>query len=134
MEKIIYEKEGYVKAIVKGSIVYVMWEKLFNAQTIYDCIGAQMEVVKQGGIKSVIVDLTKAQGTPPQECQKWFAEEVFTRFEGDSEFKGFINITPQNAITKMGAKSWKEKANSDQVQKAYEVSSLDEALKLVDEL
>lgn len=135
MERNIYEKEGYVKTLVKNDVIHVTWEKLFDAQTIYDSCNAQMEEVQKGNLKAVIIDISHAKGTPPQECQQWFGEVLFPGFKKSANFKGLINVLPENAITKMGASNWKRTATADQFGfQVFEAGSVDAAYDIVKDL
>lgn len=131
----IYTKEGFVKTYVDGDTIHVIWEKLFNADAIYDSCKAQMAAVKEHQLKAVIIDMTDARGTPPQECQTWFGEVLFPNFKSNPSFKGLVNVLPDNAITKMGANNWKQTATSDQFGFAvFETNSIDTAKTLVEDM
>ena len=135
MEKHIYDKDGFVQTIIKGDAIHVIWEKLFNAQVIYDSCEAQMKAVKEHKLKAVIIDMVDARGTPPQECQKWFGEVLFPSFKSNPSFKGLINVLPENAITKMGANSWKQTATAEEFGfKVFETASSETAFELLKEL
>lgn len=94
-----------------------------------------MEAVKSKRLKAVIIDMTNARGTPPQECQKWFGEVLFPGFKSNPSFKGLVNVLPENAITQMGASSWKQTATSDQFGFAvFETNSIEVAKDLVKDM
>lgn len=112
--KNIYSVAGVVDTYVDGPLIKVFWKLLSNKKVLYESCKAQLETVQQGYIQVIIIDVSDASGTPPMEVQKWFAEELFPGFKACAQFKGLINVLPSQSITKMGAKRWKEVAESDQ--------------------
>lgn len=112
--KDIYSKDGIVQTFQEGNIIKVIWSKLHEKESLYASCEAQLKAVKTDGIEVIIIDISNASGTPPMEVQQWFGEVLFPGFSSSPDFKGLINILPQSAVTKMGAKHWKKTAESDQ--------------------
>lgn len=108
----LYSKEGFVSTVLANKVITVTWEKLFNAQTIYDSCNAQLEAVQNGDAEAIILDIQHAEGTPPMECQDWFGSTLFPGFAKNPNFKGIVNVMPEGIITKMGANKWKKTAES----------------------
>ncbi len=135
MSKDIYNKPGYVQTLQEDGFIHVIWEKLFDAASIYESCKAQLAEVQNGNCKVVIVDVKNAAGTPPQECQEWFVNELFPGFGKSPTFKALINVLPANAITKMGANRWKTAASSGQFGfDTYETDSAEAAKELARKL
>ena len=111
--KNIYSKQGIVDTYVDGQVINAIWKQLSNKEALYESCTAQLEVVQQGYIQVIIIDISMAEGTPPMEIQKWFANVLFPGYKDCPQFKGLINVLPTKVITKMGAKRWKEVAESD---------------------
>ena len=131
----IYSKDGIVKTFVDGEIIKVIWDVLSNKEALYDSCKAQLELVKQDKVQAIIVDVSKATGTPPMEVQQWFGEVLFPGYKESPKFKGLINVLPSSAITKMGAKHWKKTAESEQFGfTVYETDSMESAEKLAQEM
>lgn len=131
--KNIYSKQGIVDTYVDGPVIKVFWKILSNKESLYESCKAQLESVQQGHIQVIIIDVSEAQGTPPMEVQEWFENVLFPGYKACPQFKGLINILPTKTITKMGAKRWKEVAESDQfgfvVYETEEMSVADEVAK-----
>lgn len=128
----IYNKENYVKTLVEGNIIHVIWENLSKAEVIYASCKEQIKVVQNEGCNVVIIDLLNSRTTPPMECQKWFGEVLFPAFVKNPDFKALINIIPSTSvITKMGANHWKKTAEKAQFGfDVYETNSVEAAKKL----
>jgi len=132
MEKNIYSKEGVVDTIVKDDYIIVTWQVLHDKEALYDSCKAQLDLVKKGGISYIIIDIAEAKGTPPQEVQNWFVEELFPGYGEVSNFKGLVNILPKNTISKMGSARWKKSAESGNFGfEVFETESLNDALKII---
>ena len=112
MARELYAKAGFVSTLLEGKVIHVIWEKLFDAQTIYDSCEAQLKAVKAGEAEVVIIDISNAKGTPPQECQDWFGNTLFPAFSENKSFKGLINVLPKEVFAKLGADRWKKTAES----------------------
>lgn len=133
--KDLYSVDGIVQTYSEGKVIKVIWEYLSNKEHLYASCKAQIEEVKAQGLEVVIIDISKAVGTPPLEVQKWFGEVLFPGFKENASFKGLINIIPTSTITKMGAKKWKKTAESDQIGfLVYETDSMESADKLAKEM
>ena len=131
----IYSKEGIVSTYVDGKIIKVIWDVLSNKKALYESCEEQLKVVKEGDIEVIIVDVSHATGTPPMEVQEWFGEVLFPGYKTCPQFKGLVNILPASAITKMGAKRWKEQAESAQFGfKVYETDSMESAEKAAEDM
>ena len=131
----IYSKEGIVHTYVHGEVIKVVWDVLSNKDALYESCKAQLELVKEGKIQVIVVDVSQATGTPPMEVQHWFGAELFPGYKESPKFKGLINVLPSSAITKMGAKHWKKTAESDQFGfTVYETDSMESAEKLAAEM
>lgn len=132
----IYNKENYVKTLVEGKIIHVIWENLSKAEFIYASCEEQIKVVQNEGCNVVIIDMVNSNTTPPMECQKWFGEVLFPAFLKNPDFKGLINILPQSSvITKMGANHWKKTVEKSQFGfEVYETYSVADAKKLAAKL
>lgn len=111
--KNIYSRQGIVDTYVDEQVIKVIWKQLSNKETLYESCSAQLEFVQQGYIQVIIIDISMAEGTPPMEIQKWFANVLFPGFKACPQFKGLINVLPSKSIPKMGAKRWKQVAESD---------------------
>ncbi|MEM6642911.1 MAG: hypothetical protein AAF616_08030 [Bacteroidota bacterium] len=112
--KDIYSMEGVVKTYLEGNVIKVIWDVLHNKEALYESCNAQLEIIQSQPIAVIIIDISKAKGTPPMEVQKWFGEVLFPGYKKSSHFKGLINILPSSAITKMGANHWKKTAESEE--------------------
>ncbi len=135
MSQNIYSVDGVVDTIKDGNVIHVKWKVLYNAEAIYESCNAQMKAVQNEGVELIIIDMMDAKGTPPTECQSWFGEVLFPGFNQNPDFKGLVNVLPESAITKMGAKRWKQTATTRQVGiDVYETDSMDGAKKLATEL
>ncbi len=133
--KDIYSKEGIVKTYVDGKVIKVIWDNLANKEALYESCEKQLQVVQEGSVEIIIIDISNAKGTPPMEVQQWFGEVLFPGYKAVPTFKGLINIMPQSAITKMGANHWKKTAQSEQFGfLVYETDSMENAEQIVAEL
>ncbi len=131
----LFSKEGFVSTILEKRTVLVRWELLFNAQAIYDSCQAQLKAVQEGKADSIILDISHAEGTPPMECQEWFGTTLFPAFSAVKGFKAIVNVLPEGAITKMGAKKWKKTAESGTFDfEFFETESVEIAKELLNSL
>ena len=132
MAKDIYSKEGVVSTTLENKVIHVKWDKLFEAQTIYESCEAQLKAVQNNEAKAVIIDISNAKGTPPMECQEWFGSTLFPGFAKNPQFKGLVNVLPKELFAKMGADRWKKTAQSGSFGfDVYESDSVDAAKQLV---
>lgn len=131
----IYSKEGIVETYVDGEVIKVIWDVLSNKDALYESCNAQLELVRREKIQVIVVDVSRATGTPPMEVQQWFGAELFPGYQESTKFKGLINVLPSRAITKMGAKHWKKTAEFGQFGfTVYETDSMESAEKLASEI
>lgn len=132
MVRDIYNKENYVKTLVEGEVIHVVWENLSRAEVIYATCEAQIKAVQNDGCNIVMIDMTNARSTPPTECQVWFEEVMFPAVLKNPNFKALINILPAaSVITKMGANRWKKTIEKGQIGfDVYETYSVADAKKL----
>lgn len=135
MKKEIYFKEGYVSTLLLNETILVKWQNLSNAKVIYDSCLAQLEEVENRKASLIIIDISTATGTPPLECQEWFASVLFPGYAKSDGFIGLINVMPGKAITKMGADRWKKTAMGSQFGfDVFETNTVEAAYELAAEL
>jgi hypothetical protein len=109
----------------------VKWKALNDKDAVYGSCERQLEEVQKGQVQYIIIDVSEAKGTPPQECQDWFVSHLFPGYGKVSSFKGIINVLPQNTIAKLGSKRWKKSAESGSFGfETYETESLQDAYEI----
>lgn len=133
--KEIYNKPGIGSLSHEGDKLIATWQVLHNKEALYESCKLQLELVVKDEARIIVLDMQHATGTPPQEVQSWFQNELFPNYKKNANFLGIINILPNSIIGKMGIKSWKQAAESDTFGfKIFDTDSIENARKLAQEL
>lgn len=127
----LYNKPGVVKAEIDNGLksIVVTYHNLSEGDIVKTCCLAQMEEVKKGNTKVIIVDTSQSTGVLPMDIQEWLSSVMFPDLEKKG-LKSIITVLPKNALTKLATKHW-TKTGSDFSFSMYETDSLDSAKKLV---
>jgi len=123
----LYNEPGVVQASFDDAnkTVIARWDVFPATGHFRPALEAQLDCVEKQGCQFIIVDVSKTQGVPTQEDQKWLGEVVFPGYE-KAGLRAVVTIVPEDALTKLGASRWK-KTGSDFNFAMFEVSSMADA-------
>lgn len=128
--RIIYQKVNVAEVYVENDYIVANWKNMSDKKAFYEGVEKELEEVKKGNIKAIIVNLEDARSTPPKEINEWLVRDVFPVMAAVPQFKAMINTVPSSAITRMGLKSWYKKEGSLGFD-LYEAKDLDSSKALV---
>ncbi|MCU0622843.1 MAG: hypothetical protein MUF53_03135 [Gemmatimonadaceae bacterium] len=106
MPETLYSAPGVVTCTLDRprGVMHVTWQKFPGDGHFRPCLEAQMRAAAAGA-KYLIADVRTTVGVPSQDDQDWVAKTVFPTFQKHG-FRAIVTLTPQSAITKLGAKRW----------------------------
>ena len=131
----IYKKEGFVDTLYDDTtkIIEVFWDHLYDGEVVKASCQAQLDEVRKGA-KVIIVDTSKTDDVPPQDCQQWFASYLFPEYKREG-FKALITVLSPSALTRLASKQWSKTGEiGDFGFEVYEADSLESARQLAQKL